>query len=189
MKKLTVTMWITLDGFIASSDGGMGWLLGDDEMSKYEIGVVSDADTLLLGRKTYEDFVGYWPHIADNPKAQDWERVFGKKLNAMHKIVVSKTLVKAEWGDSKIITELVASEIERLKSESERGVLIYGSASLVQQLTNLDLVDEYQLLVHPVVLGSGKRLFQDVHNTNLKLVESKVFSSGVVLLTYQPAKK
>ena len=189
MEKLTVSMWITLDGFIASSDGEIGWLLGDDEMSTYEIGVVRDADTLLLGRKTYEDFLGYWPHIADNPKAQDWEKVFGKKLNSLHKIVVSRTLAKAEWGDSKVMTELIPSEIERLKSESERGILIYGSASLVQQLTNLDLIDEYQLLVHPVVLGSGKRLFQDVHNTNLKLVESKAFSSGVVALTYQPAKK
>ena len=107
----------------------------------------------------------------------------------MHKVVVSRTLAKVEWGDSKIMAELVPSEIERLKSESEKGILIYGSASVVQQLTNLGLIDEYQLFVHPVVLGNGKRLFQDVNNTNLKLVESKAFSSGVVLLTYQPAKK
>lgn len=189
MEKLTVSMWITLDGFIASSDGEIGWLLESDEMSNYAFGVVRDADTLLLGRKTYEDFVGYWPHIADNPKAPDLEKILGKKLNAMHKVVVSKTLAKAEWGDSKIMAELVPSEIERLKSESEKGIMIYGSASVVQQLTNLGLIDEYQLFVHPVVLGSGKRLFQDVHNTNLKLVNSKTFNTGVILLTYQPAKK
>jgi dihydrofolate reductase len=187
MKKLIVTMWTTLDGFIADRNNDMNWVLGDDEMMEYELNLLSNADTLLFGRKTYEDFAGAWPHVPSNPEASAWEKTIANKINALHKVVLSRTLKKAEWNDTTIMHDLIPEEIEKLKGESAKGILIYGSANIVQQLTNLGLIDECQLLVHPVVLGGGKPLFQD--KANLKLVKAEPFQSGVMLLTYQLAKK
>lgn len=185
--KLTVTMWVTLDGFIAGPDGELDWIKGDDEMSDYEISLISQADTLLLGRKTYQEFYAYWSE--KGPPKEGWEKNFAKKINALHKIVVTKTLDKAEWSDSKIISEVAPEKIQKLKKESEKGIVMYGSASIVQQLTNLGLIDEYQLLVHPILLGQGKKLFLDANKTALKLTASKAFKSGVMVLTYQLAKR
>ena len=184
--KLTVTMWMSLDGFIAGPGGELDWILGDDEMSDYEINLISEADTLLLGRKTYEEFYAYWSE--KGPPKEGWEKIFAKKINALHKIAISKTLEKAEWNDSEIVSGVATEKIEKLKAESKKGMLIYGSASIVQQLGNLGLIDEYQLLVHPILLSQGRKLFEDVDKTGLKLLSSKAFKSGVMVLTYQPAK-
>src|SRR5205823_7675075 len=110
--------------------------------------------------------------------------------DAMHKIVFSKTLPTVEWNNSRLVKEVIPEDIEQLKHEPGRDMLIYGSASLVRTLTNLGLIDEYQLLVHPVILGSGKPLFQDIkHKMKLKLVQTKTHPSGVVVLSYQPREK
>jgi dihydrofolate reductase len=95
MKKLIMTNWTTLDGFIAGPMGEMDWILGDDQLADYEIGMVSDADTLLLGKKTYQDFAQYWPAIPTSPKAQPWEKVYAEKINALKKVVISHTLQQA----------------------------------------------------------------------------------------------
>ncbi|MGH8776096.1 MAG: dihydrofolate reductase family protein [Jiangellaceae bacterium] len=188
MRKLIVTMWTTLDGFIADASGEMDWLLADDQLADYEIAVVSNADTLLLGRKTYQDFVGYWPNVPSNPDAPEWERTYAAKINALKKVVLSTTLDRAEWDESEIRRDIDRDEIKALKNEPGKDILIYGSASVVQQLTNLGLIDEYQLVVHPVLLGSGRRLFDDIkQRVAVKLVESEPFSSGALLLTYQLA--
>ena len=184
--KLTVTMWLSLDGFIAGPGGELDWILGDDEMSDYEINLISQVDTLLLGRKTYEEFYAYWSE--KGPPKDGWEKIFAKKINALHKIAISKTLEKAEWNDSEIVSGVATEKIEKLKVDSKKGILIYGSASIVQQLGNLGLIDEYQLLVHPVLLSQGRKLFEDVNKTGLKLLSSKAFKSGVMVLTYQPTK-
>ena len=185
--KLIVTMWMSLDGFIAGPAGELDWILGDDEMSDYEIGLISDADTLLLGRKTYTDFYACWSE--KGPPKEGWEKTFAKKINALHKVAVSKTLKDAEWNDSKLMSAIAADKIKKLKDESKKGIVMYGSASIVQQLTNLGLIDEYQLLVHPLLLSQGKKLFQDVNKTGLKLVSSEAFKSDVMVLIYQPAEK
>ena len=179
-------MWTTLDGFIADADGELGWILGDAEMSDYEIKMVSNSDTLLLGRKTYQDFANYWAKVPDNPKAVDWEKTFANKINALKKIVFSKSLKKAEWSDSTTLKKIVPEEIKKLKKESKKGIVIYGSASIIQELTKHELIDEYQFLVHPIILEKGIPLFKD--KVNLKLVKSELFKSGVMLLTYQLAK-
>ena len=190
MRKLIVTMWTTLDGFIADANGEMDWLLGDDQLSDYEIALVSNADTLLFGRKTYQDFLGYWPNVPRNPDAAAWEKTYAEKINAMTKVVLSTTLDKAEWDPSQIRRSIDRDEIKELKDEPGANILIYGSASVVQQLTNLGLIDEYQLVVHPVLLGGGKRLFDDIKDrVPLKLVESKPFHSGALLLTYRSANE
>ena len=131
MKKLIVTMWTTLNGFIASADGELEWVLGDDEISAYEIKMVSNADTLLLGRKTYQDFANYWAKVPNNPEADEWEKTFAEKTNALKKQFFSKSLEKAEWNDSTIIKKIISEEVRKLKTESKKGIVIYGSASIV----------------------------------------------------------
>ncbi|HST86882.1 MAG TPA: dihydrofolate reductase family protein [Ktedonobacterales bacterium] len=191
MRKIIVTMWVTLDGFIAGPNGEMDWVgqFYDDAMGTYESELVNSADTLLLGRVTYQSFAGSWPKVPDNPDASPGEVEYARKLNAMRKIVFSKTLEGAEWNNSQLAREIVPEEIERMKQEHGRDMVIYGSASLVQTLTNLGLIDEYQILVHPVVLGGGKPLFHGITNRKtLTLVNSQTHPSGVVLLTYQPER-
>ncbi|HEY7123036.1 MAG TPA: dihydrofolate reductase family protein [Ktedonobacterales bacterium] len=192
MRKVIVTMWMTLDGFIAGPNGEMDWVAEcfDEAMGKYEYEVVSAADTLLLGRVTYESFAGSWPKVPDNPSASEGEKEYARKLNAMRKIVFSKTLEKADWNNSTLIKEITAEEIEHLKQQQGRDIVIYGSASIVQALTNLGVIDEYQLLVYPMVLGGGKPLFKDIAaRVKLSLVKTEVPGSGVVRLYYQPAGK
>ena len=128
-------------------------------MSTYENELVSSADTLLFGRVTYQSFAGSWPYVPDNPNASEAEKAYARQLNAMRKIVFSRTLERVELFHSTLRKEVVPAEIERLKQESGRAMLIYGSASLIQTLTNHGLIDEYQVLVHPVLLGAASRSF------------------------------
>ena len=189
MRKIITTTWFTLDGYIAGPNGEIDWIgeIYDEAMGRYESELVSEADTLLLGRVTFESFAGSWPYVPENPNASEGEKDYARRLNAMRKIVFSRTLEHVEWNNSTLRKEVIPEEIEQLKREPGRDMLIYGSASLVQTLTNLGLIDEYQLLVHPVLLGSGKPLFQDIkHQVKLKLVNTKTHPSGVVVLTYQP---
>lgn len=188
LRKIIVTMWVTLDGFIAGPNDDMSWVRVDDAMGTYEDDLVSAADTLLLGRVTYQSFAGAWPHVPDNPAASQGEKDYARKVNSMRKIVFSKTLETVEWHNSTLLHEISPDDVVALKRESGKNIAIYGSASIVQALTAHGCIDEYQLLVHPIVLGSGKRLFKDGSDrADLRLVETKMFSSGVVLLTYQPA--
>jgi len=189
MRKVITTTWVTLDGFIAGPNGEMDWVgeLYDDAMGAYESDLVTAADTLLLGRVTYESFAGSWPHVPDSPTASEGEKAYARRLNAMRKVVFSKTLDRAEWTNSTLLREVTPEAIEQWKREPGGDMLIYGSASLVRALADLGLIDEYQLLVHPVIIGSGKPLFGGLTNqVKLQLVTSKTHPSGVVLLTYRP---
>ena len=190
MRKVIVTMWVTLDGFIAGPNDDMSWIIVDDAMGAYEDALVSAADTLVLGRVTYQSFAGAWPHVPDNPAASEGEKEYARKVNSLRKIVFSRTLETVEWHNSTLLHEINPDDIVALKQDAGKNIVIYGSASIVQALTDLGLIDEYQLLVHPVVLGGGKRLFKEGSDrTALRLVEAKTFDSGVVLLAYQPMEQ
>jgi dihydrofolate reductase len=139
------------------------------------------ADTMLLGRVTYEEFASYWPH-------QDDDVELGEYMNNTPKLVVSSTLDSLDWQNSTLIKGNVIEELTRLKQQPGKNIGITGSGTLVRSLLNAGVLDELRLLVHPVVVGKGKRLFDDQsEQKGLKLVESKIFDSGTIYLTYQPA--
>lgn len=183
MRKVIAFENVTLDGFFAGPNGEIDWFKRNEEMAKYAIEGASTESIILLGRVTYELMAGYWPSAS--PPAED--PILIDKMNNLPKIVFSKTLEKAEWSNTRLIKDNIAKEIQKMKQQPGKDMVILGSGSIVQTFTNLGLIDEYQLLVHPVVLGSGKPLFKDIKDRiNLKLVKTKTFSSGNILLVYQP---
>lgn len=185
MAKLHVSVATTLDGFITGNDGGMDWIIMGDEREAYFVEAIKNADTLLMGRETYQMFVSFWPDAPNNPAASEAEKTIGEQFNAMRKVVFSQSLEKADWEGTTILRDIVPEEIQKLKEASEKGIRLDGSADVVQQLTKLGLIDEYQLFVHPVVLGSGKPLFKE--RVDLELIGSERLKSGVMLLTYRLA--
>jgi len=192
MRKIIASTRVTLDGFIAGPHGEMDWMeeFLDEALANYESELQKTVDTTLFGRVTYEGFESFWPQVALDPASPKGLVEYANQLNAMRKIVFSKTLSRVEWNNSTLVKEIVPEEIIKMKQEPGRDMVIYGSASIVQTLTNLGLIDQYQLLVFPVVLGSGKPLFQDnLHQVKLSLVSTKTHPSGVVVLTYQPIKE
>ena len=185
MSKIVVSVWMTLDG-VFDADIMDHWFhpYHSDDRAGYIQETIEAANALLLGRTTYEMLAPYWSTQKTDENGP------ASKLNRMRKYVVSSTLQEAHWNNSTIIKEQVFEEITRLKQQPGHDLLIPGSATLVQSLMHTDLIDEYQFLVHPVIMGGGKRFFKEgMGMTRLKLVESKTLSLGVVLLCYQPAKK
>lgn len=179
MRKVIVSEYVSLDGVMEEP----GWTMPywNDEIAKFKFDELFASDALLLGRVTYQGFVRAWPSMTD-------EEGFADRMNSLPKYVASKTLEEAEWNAT-LIKDNIAEEVARLKQQPGQDLLIYGSGDFVQTLMQHDLIDELRLLVYPVVLGKGKRLFKDESNKKLKLVETKAFSSGVVLLSYQPDRK
>lgn len=198
MGRLVVTEFISLDGVVEDPGGAEsrwgwtkfaygGWTFEfdrGDEGNNFKLEELRAADVQLLGRITYEGFAKAWPPI----RAETGE--FGEKMNAMPKYVVSTTMSDedATWENSTVIRGDIPGEIQRLKKEVEGDILVAGSATLVRSLTEYGLVDQYRLMVFPVVLGTGKRLFEGrVPKTKLRLVDTKpVGPDGIVVLTYEP---
>jgi dihydrofolate reductase len=188
MLKIIVTEWVSLDVFVSGPDNDIGFV-GESfspEMGIYQDAIVSQADTLILGRLTYESFAGAWPHVPDNPDAAEEEKIYARKVNAMRKLVFSRTLASADWNNSQLFREIDPAALNALKQQDGKDMLIYGSSSIVQQMTNLGLIDEYQLLVHPDLLAGGKPLFKDLQaKRKLKFVSARPIGSAVMLMTYQ----
>ncbi len=185
VRKIVVSEFVSLDGVIEDPGGSEkskhgGWTMPywSDEIGKFKFDELFGSDTLLLGRVTYQGFADAWPSRTD-------EQGFAQRMNGLPKYVVSTTLDEVEWNNSRLIKGDVAKEVSKLKQQPGRDILIAGSGELVHELMKHDLIDEYRLLVYPVVLGSGKRLFAEGTKANLKLLEARTFASGVVLLRYQ----
>jgi dihydrofolate reductase len=190
-RKIIASEFYSLDGLMSDPEDKMEWVTANfnDEMGKYEGELYDSADTLLLGRTTYKIFEGYWPTAASNLATSQGDIEMAHKINNITKIVFSHALKSVEWKNSLLLKEINPGEIIKMKQGKGKNILVIGSASIVQQLTNLRLIDEYHLLVHPVVLGSGKSLFKDVRQKyDLKLLEAKPLSNGVVILRYAPKK-
>jgi dihydrofolate reductase len=187
MRKVVVAEYLTLDGVMQDpggvgeiEQGGWSGAYWDDDLAKFQYDGLVASDALLLGRVTYEGFAAAWPTRTD-------EGDFAVRMNAYPKYVVSTTLKDPAWTNSHLIGGDVAEAIGRLKRQAGRNILVYGSGQLVRTLMEHDLVDEFRLMVHPVVLGTGKRLFEEGTSTKLKPTATQAFSSGVVALCYEPA--
>ena len=182
MRKVVVTEYVTLDG-VFEEPGHWSFNFWSDESAKYKYDELFSSDAMLLGRLTYEGFAKAWPTMEGTGD-------FGERMNSIPKYVVSTTLKKAEWNNSTIIKDNIAEEIAKLKQKPGQDILVAGSGELVRTLMQHDLIDEYRLMVYPVVLGGGKRLFRDGSDkTVLKLIDTKSFASGIVVLSYQQAGK
>src|SRR6266702_3840690 len=180
MRKVVVSEYVTLDGVMEEPGGGEksrhgGWSFKfwNEEAAKYKFDELFAGDALLLGRVTYQGFAKAWPPMTD---AQG----FAARMNSIPKYVVSTTLKQLDWNNSTLIKGDIAEEVYKLKQQPGQDILVAASCELVHTLMQHDLIDEYRLMVHPVVLGSGKRLFRDAGDKKtLRLVRSKTFSSGI----------
>jgi len=177
MRNVVVTEFMTLDGVIQDPHHWSFPFWGDD-IAKFKDDELKASDALLLGRVTYEGFAAAWPGRTDDTG-------FADKFNSMPKYVVTTTLKTADWTNSRIIKSNVKIEIAKLKEQSGQDIAIHGSGRLTASLQQMGLIDRYDLLVYPIVLGTGQRLFND-DKTELELIETKPFSTGVVLLSYRP---
>jgi dihydrofolate reductase len=187
MRKVVVAEYLTLDGVMEDPGGSgefehRGWTMPywNDELGTYQSDQFFASDVLLLGRVTFEEFAAAWPSRSGDP--------FTDRMNSLPKVVASTTLQEPLAWNGTLLKGDPADEVAKLKQQSGQDILVYGSSTLVHTLRQHDLVDEYRLMVYPLVLGSGQRLFKDGTDTTLHLVDSKVTSTGVALLTYRPAR-
>jgi class 3 adenylate cyclase len=188
MGKVIASEFVTLDGVMEAPghdqhrDGKNAWALqhATEDQQRFKVEELFEAEALLFGRVTYQIFAAFWPTA---PKDEG----FADRMNSIPKYVVSRSLKEASWNNSTIIDASPAEAISKLKRGSGGDIMLYGSADLLNSLIRTDVIDEYRIMVFPVVLGSGKHLFRDESDTShLRLADSRVFSSGAVLLTYRP---
>jgi dihydrofolate reductase len=179
---LVATEYVSLDG-VFEEPGHWSGPFFDDEAAQFKWSELQASDALLLGRRTYEGFAGAWPSFTD-------EVGFADKMNSMPKYVVSSTLDNADWTGSQLITGDIAEQVRNLKQEPGQDLLLAGSARLFNALKQENLIDLYRLMVYPVILGKGERLFADgADDKTLKLADTKSFGSGVLILEYEPAEQ
>src|SRR3979411_427968 len=178
--RVVATEDLSLDG-VFEEPGHWSGPFFNDEAAEFKLAELQASDALLLGRKTYEGFAAAWPSMTD-------EAGFAEKMNSMPKYVVSSTLDRVEWPGSRLVQGDLAAEVRRLKEEPGKDLLLSGSAQLFNALMQENLIDLYRFMLHPVVLGKGKRLFADGGAERpLSLSGCKTFNSGIVILEYEPA--
>jgi dihydrofolate reductase len=189
MGRIVVSEFVSLDGVMQDPGGDSSWkhagwsfrVSRGEEGDKFKFDETRDSEALLLGRVTYQGFAKSWPSVKGE---------FGDMFNNMPKYVVSSTLEKADWNNSTVLKGDVVKEVSKLKQRVGGDIVVHGSAQLVQTLLEHDLVDELRLMVYPVILGSGKRLFGETSDKKpLKLAESKTVGDGVAILIFKPAGK
>ena len=184
MRKLIAAINMTLDGFCDHTAG-----IADDELHQHYNELLSDADTILFGRITYQLMESYWSSVVKNPTGNKPIDEFAVLIDNISKIVFSHTLKNADWKNVKLAKGGIKKEVLELKQKAGKNILA-GSPSLIVTLMQLDLIDEYQLCIQPIILGNGLRLFKNINDRiNLKLIKAKTFGSGAVTLYYEPARK
>jgi dihydrofolate reductase len=178
MRKVILSMMVSLDGFFEGPNKELDWHAWDDEMEKYADDLLSTVDAILLGRVAYQLFADYWPSAKDS---------ITPKMNNLPKIVFSKTLEKVEWKNSRLVKKNIAEEVSKAKQQPGKDLVLFGGAGIASTFIKLGLIDEYRIIVNPLVLGCGKPLFKDIKDRlNLKLLKTKTFNCGNVILYYQP---
>ena len=195
MRKIVMFNRVTADGYFAGPDGNLDWVVPDEELDKAGAEGIPGADTILFGRRTYELFEGFWPHaVDDSPTSPDPHgagrrsrevRAMANWINETTKLVFSRSRKDVTWSNSRLLHELDPREIEAMKRQPGKDMMIFGSGSIVSQLTQHGLIDEYHFVVSPILLGSGRPLLGDVSKRlRLDLLEAKKYQSGNVMLRY-----
>ena len=187
MRKVIYAMSVSLDGFIEATDGDLRWSYPDEELHQHFNEQEQLIDIHLYGRGLYENMASYWPAADKNPAVPEVEREYARLWKEMQKVVFSTTLTEVGWN-SRLVKGDLAGEVGRLKAQPG-GAMSVGGAGLAASFMRLSLIDEYRLYLHPLILGAGKPMFGHLqYKINLQLLESRTFSSGVVLLRYQSAR-
>jgi dihydrofolate reductase len=180
VRRVIVSNVASLDGFFETPDKKLDWVVTDAEFFDYAKGMLRAADTLLFGRATYEHMADYWPTAPTDEIAD--------KMNNLEKIVFSRTLYEAAWNNSRLAEKNPQEEVSSLKKRPGKDIVVLGSASVASSLLQAGLVDEYRVILQPVLIGRGNPLFKDItERIQLKLILARAFGSGVVLLSYQRA--
>jgi len=197
MRRIVMFNRVSADGFFAAADGNLDWIVRDAEVDRHGASGIPRTDTVILGRRTYEQFASFWPHVLDSPAPIDPHgpgafspelHAFARALTDMTKLVFSTTLKDATWKNSRLQRDIDARAIAAMKRGPGKDMIIFGSGSIVTQLTRHGLIDEYQLIVNPVLLGSGQPLLAGLTATApLELLEARRFPSGNVMLRYARA--
>ncbi|MGE5172678.1 MAG: dihydrofolate reductase family protein [Betaproteobacteria bacterium] len=183
MRKIFVFNLVSLDGYFEGPNKDLSWHNVDGEFNEYAIDMLDSVDLLLFGRVTYELMAGYWP----TSDAINNDPIVAGKMNALPKIVFSKTLEKTEWNNTRFLKGVNPKEIEKMKQGSGKDMVILGSGSIMDEFAKRGLIDEYRIMVNPIILGEGTPLFNGVKGRmNLKLTRNRAFRNGNVLLYYQP---
>jgi dihydrofolate reductase len=183
MRKVIFFMLTSLDGYFEGPDIDINWHNVNDEFNEFAIQQTGEFGVLLFGRVTYELMAGYWPTEA----AKRDDPIVAGLMNSLPKFVFSKTLQKVDWENTRLVKDNFAEAVSKLKQEAGKDIAIFGSSDLTVTLMEQGLVDEYRIMINPIVLGDGKPLFKGVKNKiNLKLIKTKTFKSGNVLLYYKP---
>ncbi|GAB3757989.1 dihydrofolate reductase family protein [Spirosoma pomorum] len=185
MRKLVLFAHISLNGFAADNDGGLGFLSYNEELQLFAKQVVKTVGAAVYGKNTYQLMAGYWPTVLADPNADNHSLDHARWVQQVPKIVFSTTLPSADWHNTRLIKDNVVEEVNKLKQQEGNDLVIFGSPGLAKSLINLGLIDEYKLTLHPVLVGKGISLF-DSHTplSKLILLESKTLGSGVLTLHY-----
>jgi len=186
MRKLLVFNNITLDGYFTDKNYDMSWAHrgSDPEWNEFVSGNAKGGGQLLFGRKTYDLMAGFWP----TPAAMQTMPVVAEAMNNLQKVVFSRSMDKASWKNTNVVKGDIVAEVRKLKEESGEGMVIMGSGTIISQLAPSGLIDEYQIVVHPIVLGGGRTMFEGIEKSlHLKRTNSRTFGNGNVLLCYEPA--
>ena len=186
MRKLAAFTQVTLDGYFAGTGGDISWAHKDKQDAEWNAFVEDNAQgggTLLFGRITYELMAGYWP----TPLAMQNDPVVAERMNQLPKVVFSRTLATASWTNTKLVHDSIAAEVRKMKKEPGTDMAILGSGSIVSQLAQEGLIDEFQIVVNPIVLGKGRGMFDGLkEELALQLTKTRIFANGNVLLCYAP---
>ncbi|SEN90089.1 Dihydrofolate reductase [Amphibacillus marinus] len=186
MAKLISQLVVSLDGYYCGINNKIDWHIIDDDYNSYAKKLLQDAQCLLMGRRTFKLMEQFWP----THEARTASPEIAKEMNRLPKFVLSQTLTNTNWPQTEIIATPIVKTVEQLKQQHEDAILLLGSGQLVRLLTQHQLIDEYQLMITPVLIGGGKSAFRDMATTvSLNLIEAKAFASGNVLLRYQANKK
>jgi len=186
MRKLLVFNSVTIEGYFTDKNGDMSWAHKQDpEWNDFVANNAKSGGELVFGRVTYDMMVSFWP----TPAAAQMFPDIAKGMNESPKVVFSRTMDKASWNNTRLFKGDLENKVRKLKSESGDGLVVMGSGQIVAQLAQAGLVDQYQIVLNPIVLGGGRTMFERVTNKlNLKLTDSRTFRNGNVVLTYEPAQ-